>query len=260
VDLCGGARFGDGVAEIGEEIGYGASWSREATVMEVAEEGDLVARALAGHRPDVEALVRYLKPVLHVRCARALLAVGAGAHRNLEEEVADLVQDVYATLFADGAKVLRAWSAERGLDLRGFVAMVARRRVAALLATRKRNPWTEEPMEAAAVERALPDVPDAERRLVSAEAVSRVVDRVAATQSERGREMLRWLVLDGLSHDELRERSGMSDAALYQWRSRILKAVRGAVEALAAEDGDPRAGPPLGAPRPSPSGSLGGAP
>lgn len=260
MDISGGARFGDEVAEIGEEIGYGGAWTKEATLMDVPEESDLVARALAGHRPDVEALVRYLKPVLHVRCARALLAVGAGAHRNLEEEVADLVQDVYATLFADGAKVLRAWSADRGLDLRGFVAMVARRRAAAILATRKRNPWTEEPMEAAAVERALPDVPDAERRLVSAEAVSRVVDRVAATQSERGREMLRWLLLEGLSHDELRERSGMSDAALYQWRSRILKAVRTAVDALAAEDGDARAGPPASPVRTSPPGPHGGAP
>ncbi len=260
MDLAGGGRFGDDVAEIGEEIGYGGAWAKEATIMEVAEESALVARALAGHRPDVEALVRYLKPVLHVRCARALLAVGAGAHRNLEDEVADLVQDVYATLFADAGKVLRAWSADRGLDLRGFVAMVARRRAAALLSTRKHNPWTEEPMEAAAVERALPDVPDAERRLVSAEALARVVNRVAASQSERGQEMLRWLLLEGLNHEELRARSGMSDAALYQWRSRILKAVRGAVDALAAEDGEARAGPldpPL---RPSPSGLNGGAP
>lgn len=203
--------------------------------MEEAEEAALLAEALAGSRAALDRLVRYLTPVIQVRVARALLVGGGGGHRNLREEVEDLTQEVYTTLFGQDARVLRAWRPGAGLNLRNFIGMVARRKVGAVLATRKRNPWYEQPLSHDVVERALPADGEAEQRIANKELLALALRRTDLVLSERGRQLLEWIVCDGLENDEIRARSALTDAAIYQWRSRILKTLRQHLEELQQE-------------------------
>lgn len=203
--------------------------------MEEGEEEALLAKALGGSRAALDQLVRYLTPVIQIRVARALLVGGGGGHRNLREEVEDLTQEVYTTLFGNDARVLRAWRAGAGLNLRNFVGMVARRKVGAVLSVRKRNPWYEQPLEHDAVERALPSDGDAEHRLATRELLTLALQRTDQVLSERGRQLLEWIVKDGLENDEIRARSALTDAAIYQWRSRILRTLRQHLEELQDE-------------------------
>lgn len=210
--------------------------------MDEEEELRLVALAVAGRMDAMERLVAWLTPVIQVRAARALLAGSGGAHRNLREEVEDMTQEVFTTLLEHQGRVLRAWRPGAGLSLRNFVGMVARRRVGAIMSVRKRNPWYEEPVDDGAVERALPTTIDAEARVGAAQVVTEALRCTGAELSERGQAMLGWMIRDGLTSDEIRARTAMTDAAIYQWRSRISRSLRAHVERLMSEDGStPRA-------------------
>jgi hypothetical protein len=226
-------REGDGRAA----LRYASASSGDARRMDIEGEGDLLRRGLVGDLAALQQLVAWLTPTVQVRCARALLASAGAARRDLREEVEDMAQEVFTCLFEHDARVLRSWDPSRGLSLRGFVGMVARRRVGAILAVRKRNPWYEEPMEAEAVDRALSEVGEVEVRLGAHQVLTEALRRTDAGLSERGRQLLEWMIRDGLPNEELRERTAMSDAALYQWRSRLTKAVREQVEALLNEGG-----------------------
>jgi RNA polymerase sigma-70 factor (ECF subfamily) len=217
----------------GSAVGYGA-WQREVD-MESEASVRLVTLALRGGPRDVERLIRELLPVIHARAARMLMGAAGGAHRNLREEVEDAAQEVLALLFADDGRVLRAWSPDKGLSLRNFVGLVAQRKVGAILAARKRNPWWEAPMEADAIARALPSDGAIEETLAAKEVLEVAVRKVAETQTERGRHLLQRIVVDGADMEALRAETGMADAALYQWKSRLSKAVGDAVRALLAE-------------------------
>lgn len=230
-----------GVGDADRGMRYGGAARTEVRDMEVAEEAALLSAGLVGDASALRRLVVWLTPVIQVRCARALVGTAGAARRDLREEVEDMAQEVFTTLFEHDARVLRAWDPSRGLTLRGFVGLVARRKVNGILAVRKRNPWYEEPMEAEAVERALADVAETERRLASHQVLQVALARTDEGLSERGRELLSWLIRDGLTVEEIKERSGLNEAAIYQWRSRLTKAVRGHVEALLAE-GDGRPG------------------
>src|SRR5262245_46561893 len=110
-----------------------------------AELQAIVVRATSGDRGAAERLIESLAPVLRRRIARALArwrSRGRGARHDLE----DLVQQTLAALFADGGRPLRAWDPDRGLGFVGFVGLLAEREVGMTMRTRKRNPWTEEPM------------------------------------------------------------------------------------------------------------------
>ncbi|HMV66191.1 MAG TPA: sigma-70 family RNA polymerase sigma factor [Myxococcota bacterium] len=206
--------------------------------MELHEEAALLARALAGDPGALDDLVRYLTPVIHVRVARALIVGGGGAHRNLREEVEDLTQEVYTALFREQAYVLRAWRPDGGLNLRNFVGMIARRKVGAVLSVRKSNPWYEQPLDAEAVDRALPTSDSAEERVAARELLHEALRRADLALSERGRELLVWIVRDDLSNAEIRSRTGLSEAAVYQWRSRILRTLREHLDHLRSERPD----------------------
>ena len=73
------------------------------------EAAKLLERALAGHADSVRALVDRLTPIIQARVARALTRAGRGSGRDARQEMEDLVQDVFATLFKADGKALKAW-------------------------------------------------------------------------------------------------------------------------------------------------------
>jgi hypothetical protein len=73
----------------------------------------------------VEELAAYLGPVIqaHVACA---LWSSRGPELPLREDVNERAYQLFAALFAGGARLLREWEPERGLSLRGFVVFVSK--------------------------------------------------------------------------------------------------------------------------------------
>lgn len=215
---------------------YDAALKHRVAALTHIDETGLLADGLTGTREQLHQLVRYLTPVIQARVARALLSGTRGvARRNIREEVEDLTQDVYGALFDRDAKVLRAWDPERGLSLLNFVGLVARRRANATLATKKRNPWSEEPMESGTVERILPQVAQADRALEAKQILQIAFTDVAATQSERGKRMLVLMFQNQLSNEEIQLETALSIDAIYQWRSRLTKQLRTRITALMNE-------------------------
>ena len=78
--------------------------------------------------------------------ARVLLRrESAGLGRDVRQELEDIAQEVFAALFADGARLLKMWSPERGLSLANFVGLLAEREAISILRSGRRSPWTEDP-------------------------------------------------------------------------------------------------------------------
>jgi RNA polymerase sigma-70 factor (ECF subfamily) len=119
------------------------------------ETADLIRRALTGDPTALTELVAVLTPVIQARVARTLLARRhrlAGG-RDVRQEVEDLSQDVFLTLFSRDARVLRDWQPGRGLSLESFVGLVAERQVLSFLCSGRaemsgnvpqaRSPWKD---------------------------------------------------------------------------------------------------------------------
>lgn len=203
--------------------------------MQDAEDQALVKRALDREQAAVRELVNLLTPVVQVRVARALVRSERRRGRDPRQEVADLTQDVLASLFADGARALRAWEPTKGLSLKGFAGILAERRCASILRTARRNPWTEDPTLDAGVE--LPDSP-LEDRVESRQTLSRLLQKMNEVLSPLGCSLFRQLLVEQRPAAEVSQRTQMSLEAIYAWRSRLAKLLK----SLRAEIEDETAG------------------
>ncbi len=198
----------------------------------------MVAGALAREREASARLVAHLTPTIQFNAGRALLAHRRGAAvRNYREEVDDLCQEILVTLFADEGRVLRVWDRSRGASLKTFVATVARRRAGALLSARCHNPWSMVPVEQGHLENVVLGDFDAERRLAARQVLHQALQRTLEGQSDKGRQMAEMLFTKQLDHDEIVAATGMSAASVYQWRSRLTRALKHHVTALINEEG-----------------------
>lgn len=182
---------------------------------------ELVERALARDGEALRALVDALTPVIQARVARALLRRAAAASgRNIRQEVADLTQDVFAALFAEQGKALRAWKPERGLSLANFVGFVAERQVASILRTTRRSPWTEDPTLMEELDTP-EDSPSVELRLESQQMLEALLDRLREELSPLGLSLFEHIFIQQRTVPEVCEQTGMSREAVYAWQSRL---------------------------------------
>lgn len=181
-----------------------------------AEELD---RLLDGGEAELRRLVDWLTPVVQERVAR-LLASQAPGRRNLRQELEDLTQEVFMSLFAERARVLRSWRPQRGASLRTFVALVAERRVYSLLRSARRSPSTAEAGPASEPTSRSSEA-DPERRAESRDELRRLLARLRARLSPLGLRMFELLFVDERSLEEIGRETGLSEQAIYAWRSRL---------------------------------------
>jgi RNA polymerase sigma-70 factor (ECF subfamily) len=186
----------------------------------------LVDAALSGDSAATRALVHRVMPVVQARVARILVRRRGGSGRDVRQEVEDLAQEVFAALFENDGRVLRAWDPARGLALPGFCGLIAEREAAAILRSGKRSPWTESATEMEALERALPSAQAAEAALASREQIALLVERLRETLSPLGLEMFQRLVVEEQAVDAVCKATGMTPDAVYAWKSRIGKLLR----------------------------------
>ncbi len=187
----------------------------------------LVARALAGDVVAMQQMIEGIAPVVQVRVARALLRrLSQARGRDLRHDLEDLVQEVFAALFANEGRALRAWNPERGLGFLSFVGFLAEREVGMLMRTRKRNPWTEDPTvdDTLATLGGCSESP--ENQIHSRDLLHRICERMIERLSPRGRRYFQLLYVDDQPVKVVAEQTGASSDALYAWRSRLGKLLR----------------------------------
>lgn len=199
-----------------------------------------ITLALAGDQGVVRALVAELTPVIQARVGRALLRRRALAKGNdVRQMLDDMVQDVFVELFRDDGKALRAWDPARGLGLRGYVGLVAEQRVAAVLRSRRRNPWSEDlAVDDDAIEEAT-EHDDPELRIASRQEIEKLFDLVRASLTPLGRELFQRLLLDEESVAGVCAATGMSTSAVQAWSSRLKRLVQRLALEIAAERPSP---------------------
>ena len=197
-----------------------------------------VEDALRGDRAAMEALVADLAPVVHVRVARAMTRRRRQAHgRDLRHDLEDLVQDVFAALFAKNGRALRTWDPARGLSFTGFVGFLAEREVAMAMRSGKRNPWTEDPTADVRLNYLSGSDQGVESRLQSRDLLARISERLREKLTPRGRQYFQLIYVENRPVQDVATRTGTTAAALYAWRSRLTKLLRELRKDLEAEEG-----------------------
>lgn len=200
------------------------------------DERALLEQALSGDAAATRRLVTHLLPVVQARVARVLVRRRGGSGRDARQEVEDLAQEVFASLFADGGRILRAWDPERGLGLASFAGLIAEREAASVLRSGKRSPWKEAATELDDLEKELEHVDGAEARVATREQLARLVDRLREALSPRGLELFHRLVVEEEAVEAVCASTGMTPDAVYAWKSRIGKVVRKLAAELAKSE------------------------
>lgn len=183
-----------------------------------------VARALDGDRPAMQALVARLMPIVQAEVGYALLRGARVESRDARQDVADFVQEVFVALLGGGGKTLRAWDPERGRSLDSFVRLIARRHVATILRSGRRNPWTDRPTAHEDLE-PVHVAASGSGRFASAEQLDRLLLRLRERLDERGMRLFEMLYVEELAVEEVMAMTEMTRDSVYAWRSRFRKLV-----------------------------------
>lgn len=187
-----------------------------------------------GREPDaVRALVATLTPVIQARVARVLHRRGVLAGREARQEVRDLVQEVFVMLFADDARVLRRWDGAKGLSLSNFVGRVAEQHAHSILRSKRRSPFTDEPVEEATLERERISG-SIERDVGAREMLQLLLARLEGELSPLGRRVFDLVWRQQKSTEQVCAELGLTKDATHAWRSRIMKRARALRQELEA--------------------------
>jgi hypothetical protein len=187
----------------------------------------LLCALRAGERQAARRLVDALTPSVRAGVAEELLLRRSRRGREPRQEVEDITQSVLLYLFANGARALLRWDPARGRELKSFVGLVARRVTAATLRSRRRSPWSDDPVlpEDLDEQNATPTA-GPESSAVSRDMLAALTDRVRARLTARGVEMFEMLFLDERPTEDICALTGMAPHAVYRWRGRLSQMVK----------------------------------
>ena len=180
-------------------------------------------------------------PLVQARVARRLVLQRdrSGGDRDVRQEVEDLAQEVFLSLFADDARALRAWDPTRGLSLSNFVGLVAERQAISILRSGRRSPWRDDPTLDEELDR-LPEPRQSETAATSRDVVERLLDRLTEELTPMGRRLFDLLLVEEVPVAEAMVSTGLSAEALYAWRSRLRRVARQLLAELSESRGGAR--------------------
>lgn len=196
---------------------------------------DLVAAVLARKRDAARALVEALYPIVQARVARVLWRARGRAGRDVRQEVDDMTQEVFAFLFQDDGRALRAWDPARGLSLPNFVGLLAERRTLSALRSGRQSPFGLDPTEPSALDDQVDPAPGPEPEALSREKLATLLDRLRLAVSPLGMHLFELLYVEEHPVEEVARLASMSTDAVYAWRSRLRKLVAKLAAELDAE-------------------------
>ena len=197
-------------------------------------------QALDGNRPAMRELVKHLTPVIQARVAKCIMVGSRNyGHDRVREEVADMTQEVFAALFANDARVLRNWEPSKALSLRNFAGLVAHRQALSILRTTKRNPFTEDPTLDTDFEFMTEQDETLESATISRDLIRQVFHRMDEQLSPLGRQLFNMVMIQELDVSDVASQTGMSDSAIYAWRSRLAKHLKREYQSVMSETSSP---------------------
>jgi DNA-directed RNA polymerase specialized sigma24 family protein len=199
----------------------------------------LILRALEGERSAVRHLVEELTPTIQAAVVRVLALRRALAHREVRQEVEDMTQSIFLFLFANGGRALLRWDPARGLDLRGYVALLSKRETASILRSGRRSPWKEEATPSDVLDENADAAMGPESTAISREMGAALTDAVRARLSAGGVEMFELLLVEGRRPEDVCALTGKTPDAVYAWKSRLVRLAREVAEELAGGPGTP---------------------
>lgn len=214
---------------------------RAATPLPAGDDADRleVAAALAGDPLALDRVIDRLLPVIQARVARRLLAAGR-AGGSIRSDVEDLTQEILLSLVVGPSRVLARWDPGRGLSLRNFAGLVAERHTISWLRRRRPLPWPDDDPSAEGDPGPVDDAPDPERVAASREHLRLLLDSLVERLSPLGRRLFDLLFVQERPLAEVRAATGLSDDAVYAWRSRLRRLTRTVAAELMSETPDPR--------------------
>ncbi len=196
-----------------------------------------IEATLTGDRAASSRFVMALRPIVQARVARVLLRNrAAGLGRDIQQDIDDLTQDAFVTLFENDGRVIRRWRADGGVSLANFVGLVAQRRANQVLTSKHKSPWRDQPTERPELERALGIQSDFERQVESRDFLNAVLDALCAELDAQAQFLFKSLLIERRPIAELTADTGLSRDALYAWRSRLAKRARQISERLSSEN------------------------
>jgi RNA polymerase sigma-70 factor (ECF subfamily) len=142
------------------------------------------------------------------------------------QDAADIVQDVFLSLFQADGKALRAWDPARGSSLESFVGLLARHQTDSVLRNGRTCPWREDPTDFADLDGFASQAHSPDAVVASRDQLRQLLERLRQELSPRGLEIFTWMVIEEEPIDRLSTRLGLTHEALYQWRSRFSKLAR----------------------------------
>ena len=183
--------------------------------------------ALKGNKTQIRKIVEMLTPVIQARVARALVAwTNQKNNSQIKEEVSDISQEIFASLFKNNAKILLNWDPNKGLSLKNYVGLVAHRHALSWLRSKKRNSFNEDPTEFNELESLNKKNPNLENQITSRNLLTIVFKRTEEGLSPTGQHLFELLFLKECSIPEITKETGMSDSAIYAWKSRLGKTLK----------------------------------
>jgi DNA-directed RNA polymerase specialized sigma24 family protein len=185
----------------------------------------LVTDALARRAQAAHQLVELLHPVVEARVARVLWRTKHSTSRNVRQEVEDLTQDVFAFLFEEDGKALRAWDPDRGLSLQNFVGLLAERHAVSVLRSGRRTPFKDLTALDNRDDIQNTEAADPEPAALSRDLLAVLLDRLRLALTPLGMHLFQLLYVEERAPEEVAEAAKMSLDAVYAWRSRLRKIV-----------------------------------
>ncbi|MBL4685718.1 MAG: sigma-70 family RNA polymerase sigma factor [Nannocystaceae bacterium] len=156
--------------------------------------------------------------------AHLLLRLVPPKGQSARQELEDLVQDVFLSLWDRDGYLLRRWDAERGRTLESYVRLVSRSRALDVLRSRRRGPWHTHPTDPAVLE-GLAGSSDATSRLAARENLRALQTKLRAHLSVRDQSLFVALFVEERSAVEVAATMGMSTDAVYQFGSRLRRKI-----------------------------------
>jgi len=194
--------------------------------------------------PAMVDLVERLASVVHTRVSRVLLRHAAHLPKtDLRQEIEDQVQAVFVQLFADRARVLRAWDPNRGASLVNWVGRFSQMRTIDAIRRGMRGPWFHDAVDPTYFDDGeLLDPNTPEDAGIAHGLWSETRRRVLEQESAAGRQMFVWLFDEERTVDEIEEATGRTRASILKWHSRLRGAVRRELAGLMSGDRHDEAG------------------
>ena len=195
--------------------------------MKVVLRPELIRDAVVDREPRaIRQLVVGLTPIIQCHVARFLFRHSkAAAGRNVRQEIEDVTQEVFEKLLLDGGRRLLAWSPEQGSAF-AFFGLLTQRFAINIFESRRRNPWTEFPVEVAALDSRSHNDNDLERLVSSRQMLRAVGKRLLSDLSERDQRLFRLKYIYQQNSEAIQMKLNMSRDAYYQACRRLKLRVR----------------------------------